>query len=769
MPTAGPFEYDVFLSYSHKDEAWVHHELLPRLRQARVGRRKLKVCIDTESFVGGKTLVDEMTRCVRRSATEVAVLTPDYLVSGWADFEVTLRRTIDIEERLYRVVPIMLRTCPVPEKLSGLVYIDFTDPARFDASLDRLLRALRATGVMQEERGGVLADTCPRKPVQNLEPRPDSEPLHKQAHVPPSGSLPEGETGSWGVTRTMLATATAVLSGIAATFMVDELSIRHMLFHLQMVLLLSLGLLVAAAATLSLWAQARRWLPAGRRAHPAVATAVLATPVLAQALLSILDMNNVRQVALAALVVEMMLVARWVAIARRSGEVDPLMRATVPKAAFLMGLLLVCLVLQYFYPSLLSRKLDVSLESRTLDGQSSPATLAVLARVHNVGPVTLRGFLAMFEVSSRDQPNGAEYTTYITYTDRVEVGDSAVIEWTDLDSPTMDRVGTWLFTAKIDLLETREVDYQVDASTYIRSLLITFPSGLTTPTPEPVPSITTPPLAPEPTLGATRTLTTDGSLLVYVPSGPFSMGSAITDVWGTNDERPQHSVFLDGFWIGRTEVTNAQFGAFIDAGGYSRPDWWTREGWDWRVSHSATKPGWWTDDQFNGADYPVIGVNWHEACAYAKWAGARLPTEAEWEEAARGTDGRVWPWGDTWDPGRLNFCDRNCDQAWRNAEAEDGFALTAPTGHYLLGESPCGALDLAGNVWEWVADWYHAEYYTESAQANPTGPASGTRRVVRGGSWFSGRADARTAYRGRLDPTGRYNHVGFRIALSATK
>jgi len=235
------------------------------------------------------------------------------------------------------------------------------------------------------------------------------------------------------------------------------------------------------------------------------------------------------------------------------------------------------------------------------------------------------------------------------------------------------------------------------------------------------------------------------------------------------DESPQHTVYLDAYWVMRTEVTNAQYRKFVDANGYTTERFWTADGWKWRGENNIAQPSRWTDSGFNGAEYPVVGVSWYESVAYANWLAERtglilrLPTEAEWEKAARGTDGRIYPWGNAWDGGRLNYCDVNCTYDWADKAQDDGYQYTAPVGSFVGGASPYGVLDMAGNVWEWANDWYDSGYYAGSSVRNPQGPETGDRRVLRGGSWRYNATNVRPANRGRGGPGNRYNDVGFRL------
>jgi formylglycine-generating enzyme required for sulfatase activity len=229
-------------------------------------------------------------------------------------------------------------------------------------------------------------------------------------------------------------------------------------------------------------------------------------------------------------------------------------------------------------------------------------------------------------------------------------------------------------------------------------------------------------------------------LMVYVPVGEFQMGSAD----GYDDERPVHTVALDGFWIDRTEVTNAQYQKCVAAG-------------DCEVSRCAS------DSDYNGATQPVVCVSWHDAVGYCEWAGSRLPTEAEWEYAARGPQGLTYPWGNNFDGTRLNFCDKNCTYTHADS-SNDGYKFAAPVGTFPEGASWVGALDLSGNVWEWVADLYSG--YISGRQVNPTGPESGNYRVVRGCSWLDSMNYARGAYRGGISPSSSNNNYGFRCVVS---
>jgi len=285
--------------------------------------------------------------------------------------------------------------------------------------------------------------------------------------------------------------------------------------------------------------------------------------------------------------------------------------------------------------------------------------------------------------------------------------------------------------------------------------------------------------------GATRTLPGTDFTMIHVPAGEFLMGSDAEEVQfaidscgegGTlchedfiADETPQRTIYLDAFWIMQTEVTNAQYAEFVKSDGYADEQWWSADGWSWRDENEVVEPSYWDHSDFNAPDQPVVGVSWYEAEAFANWLSAqtgvdlRLPTEAQWEKAARGTEGYIFPWGNTWDSERLNSCGMKCVFPSQGTEG-DGFAQTAPVGSYRTGASPYGALDMAGNVWEWVADWYDPEYYADTLHTIPAGPDSGAGRVVRGSSWLSNPRHVRAATRGGKYAYDRDYDVGFRLA-----
>jgi formylglycine-generating enzyme required for sulfatase activity len=299
-----------------------------------------------------------------------------------------------------------------------------------------------------------------------------------------------------------------------------------------------------------------------------------------------------------------------------------------------------------------------------------------------------------------------------------------------------------------------------------------------------------PPLPNEVRLIDTRIRAADGMNMVYVTAGEFDMGNTgIQWMWNVSlidqeldlqvyiDESPQHTVYLDSYWFDQTEVTTEMFRRFAESTGFETTA--EREGWGMPWTDGPKEDEWphvpGTDWQHPHGpesvaldDHPVVQVSWDDASAYCDWVGGRLPTEAQWEKAARGTDSRLWPWGDTYDGNRGSFCDASCPvKRWNHDAYDDGYALTAPVGSFPGGASPNGALDMAGNVWEWVADWYDENYYTDSPYENPTGPSYGTERTQRGGAWIDNESWVRTTVRHSTLPWARFDDLGFRCALPA--
>jgi serine/threonine-protein kinase len=241
---------------------------------------------------------------------------------------------------------------------------------------------------------------------------------------------------------------------------------------------------------------------------------------------------------------------------------------------------------------------------------------------------------------------------------------------------------------------------------------------------------------------------------------------------GCAQARPVHTVALDAFWIDRTEVTNAMFAAFLNEQGNQSEDGvrWLEPGAGHGgivYGHIKERDGVFRPEPGYEA-YPVVEVSWYGAAAYCAWAGGRLPTEAEWEYAARGPEARAYPWGDAFDGARANYCDTNCTYRWRDASFDDGFAEWGPVGSYPDGASWRGALDMAGNVWEWVNDRWSEDYYASSPADNPAGPDAGTLRVARGGSWFEESWCLCASCRKALTPSSyRMHWIGVRCVFSA--
>jgi eukaryotic-like serine/threonine-protein kinase len=270
-----------------------------------------------------------------------------------------------------------------------------------------------------------------------------------------------------------------------------------------------------------------------------------------------------------------------------------------------------------------------------------------------------------------------------------------------------------------------------------------------------------------PLAGSTSIRKADHMAMVYIPAGEFIMGSSNNEPGSQANEKPQHNVYLDAYWMDQTEVTGSQFRKFVEANDYqttaefkgqafafveSKGEWQLVDGANWMHPFGP--------DSNATNNHPVVQVSWQDASSYCEWVGGSLPSEQQWEKAARGTDGRIYPWGDTFDGTKLNYCDSLCggDQTFT-----DGFKYTSPVGSYPSGASPYGIYDMAGNVWEWTADWYKGSYAGKLSAQDAANPS----RVLRGGSWNHDKGGMRTAYRLLAPSVTVVDNFGFRCVVQA--
>ena len=257
---------------------------------------------------------------------------------------------------------------------------------------------------------------------------------------------------------------------------------------------------------------------------------------------------------------------------------------------------------------------------------------------------------------------------------------------------------------------------------------------------------------PMPTLGAGSTMISekDGMVSLYVPASQFLMGSKYIVSYEANDEIPQHSVNLDAFWIDQTEVTNEMYAKCVDIGLCDQP--------------SNTR--YFSNSSY--ANHPVVYVDWDMANQYCSWRdNSRLPTEAEWEKAARGTDGRTYPWGESISCSNANYVYVKSGTIRFDPDFNSPcVGGTREVGSYEYSKSPYGVYDMSGNVWEWINDWYDGHYYKNSPESNPLGPDSGGGKVLRGGAWNAVTNYLRTSARFASSPATSTNYIGFRCARS---
>ncbi len=263
-----------------------------------------------------------------------------------------------------------------------------------------------------------------------------------------------------------------------------------------------------------------------------------------------------------------------------------------------------------------------------------------------------------------------------------------------------------------------------------------------------------------PTMGSTRISAIDQMVQVYVPAGDFIMGSDDENAKRTFEGRsypeiPVNTVYLDGYWIDKYEVSNSQYKLCVEAGACQPP----------LDSRSHTRDNYFGNPEYS--NYPVIWVSWYKARTYCEWTGRRLPTEAEWEKAARGTDGRKYPWGNEPLSGeRANFCDINCPFDYANELYNDGYADTSPVGNYPAGASPYGVMDMSGNVWEWTGTIIKPYPYDPSDGRENLDAPTVDERAWRGGPWKNSAWWMRSTVRYRSVPWYSWETLGFRCASS---
>ena len=281
-----------------------------------------------------------------------------------------------------------------------------------------------------------------------------------------------------------------------------------------------------------------------------------------------------------------------------------------------------------------------------------------------------------------------------------------------------------------------------------------------------------------------------------VGGGVFSMGSEGSECWSGDGEGPVHQVSLADYFIDQTAVTNESFSAFVDATGYKSEaehfgwsfvfhtqipkshlkrlsfdrafgvEWWAKVG-----GASWKKPGGPGTNIRKSMNHPVVHISWHDAMAFCQWAGKRLPTEAEWECAARGgREGSTYPWGDELNPGGKHRCNIWQGQFPENDTGADGYCGTAPARSFQANDF--GLYNMVGNTWDWVADWFDPRYYDRSPSRDPRGPGSGTEKIIRGGSFLCHESYCnryRNSARSKVSPDSTTCHLGFRCALSPTE
>jgi formylglycine-generating enzyme required for sulfatase activity len=279
----------------------------------------------------------------------------------------------------------------------------------------------------------------------------------------------------------------------------------------------------------------------------------------------------------------------------------------------------------------------------------------------------------------------------------------------------------------------KTAEYSIHAT---QTALAPTPTLTPNPTPTPLPTMTPIP-SPAPNPGTNRLISKDTMMVIYIPAGEFIMGSIQGDKNAQAEEEPAHKVYTDAYWIDRTQVTNAMFRACVNAGACT-----------YNLT-PATAP-----DYYNPLydNHPVVYVTWEQAATYCTWEGGRLPTEAEWEKAARGNKNSLYAWGDQIPNGNL-------------VNVNNFVGITTAVGLFPRGQSAYGLMDMGGNVREWVSDWYAADYYLHSPTNNPKGPETGEKKVLKGAAFSDVKVFSRVANRLTHVPSSPGNVRGFRCVI----